>query len=285
MVQQNEVKEYVKEILKKYYDILHKKRIDKGKLLIDEEIIYQSIQNPLKGDIKIIVIQDKIYHIFIESKRHANYYFVVMNDLEAGHYIDRRPFDYYVYTNNPKDNYNLYIASISDNNTIQQAKLFENKWEFYSIELGIFQPQQKEKESFPENIELLDADKQWEVFKKLPDQDPRKKEIQKQFYGFRIKYKKYKQSEEEVFLIIEPSKITEYIGMIARDIYPINLRNVLRRDYKKDHENLVAYAVKVLNTLNSEVQQRKEAFNNNQDYLEYLKSIEKEIFRQISLLE
>jgi hypothetical protein len=73
--------------------------------------------------------------------------------------------------------------------------------------------------------------------------------------------------------------------MIARDIYPINLRNVLRRDYKKDHENLVAYAVKVLNTLNSEVQQRKEAFNNSQDYLEYLKNIEKEIFRQISLLE
>ncbi len=285
MVQQNEVKEYVKEILKKYYDILHKKRIDKGKLLIDEEIIYQAIQNPLKGDIKIIVIQDKIYHIFIESKRHANYYFVVMNDLEAGHYIDRRPFDYYVYTTNPKENYNLYIASITDNNTIQQAKLFENKWEFYSIELGIFQPPQKEKESIPENIELLDADKQWEVFKKLSDHDPKKKELQKQFYGFRIKYKKYKQPEEEVFLIIEPSRITEYIGMIARDIYPINLRNVLRRDYKKDHENLVAYVVKVLNTLNSEVQQKKQAFTNNSDYLEYLKSIEKEIFRQISLLE
>ncbi|GIX41292.1 MAG: hypothetical protein KatS3mg129_1025 [Leptospiraceae bacterium] len=286
MIQEKEVKDYVKEILKKFYDILYKKRIDKGKLLLDEEMIFQAIKDPTKGDIKIIVIYDNVFHIFIESKRHANTYFVVMNDLEAGRFTDRRPFDYYLYSSDPKENYNLYLASISDIETIQKSKELENKWQFYSIELGISQPPLQEKEEIPENIDILDWDKKWEIYKKLSDFDPRKKELQKQLYGFTIKYKKYKQPiEEEKFLLIDPFKINEFIGMITRDIYPINLRNVLRRDYKKEHQKLVEYAKSVLESLNEEVQNRKERFQDSEDYKEYLKNIEKEIFRQINLLE
>lgn len=286
MVQEIEVKDYVKEILKKFYDILYKKRIEKGKLLIDEEIIFQSIKEPTKGDIKIIVIYDKIFHIFIPSKRHADSYFVIMNDLESNMYTDRRPYDYYISSSDPKENYNLYLASMSDINILQRASNSENKWQFYSIELGISQPPLQKKEEIPENIDILDWDSKWNIYKKLSEVDSRKKELQKQFFGFSIKYKKYKQEvEEEKFFIMEPFKINEIIGMIAREIYPINLRNVLRRDYKKEHQKLVDYTKSVLESLNQQVQNRKNRFNNSEDYKEYLKNIEKEIFRQINLLE
>ncbi len=285
MIQEKEVKDYVKEILESYYQSLEQKRKNKGKLLQDEEIIYQAIKDPTRGDIKILVIYDSILHVFIESKRHPGSYFSVMNDLEARRFIDRRPFDYYIFNSDPKNNYNLYLCSASDNQLILKSKEFNNKWQFYSIELKMFKPIEKNKEIIPENLDNLSLDQKWDVFKKLPELDPRKKELQKEFYGFKLKYKKYKQpAEEEKFLLIEPHKIKELVGMISREIYPINLRDVLRRDYKKEHIQLIDYTKNILNSFLEEVQRRKNLIS-KEDYLEYLKTIENEIQRQILLLE
>ncbi len=286
MIQEKEVKNHVKENLKKLYDSLLDKRIKRGKLLQDEEIIFQAIKDPTKGDIKITVIYDNDFHIFIESKRHNNTYFIVMNDKEAMKYNDRRSYDYYLYSSDPNENYNLYLASINDMEILKNSKNFENKWQFYSIELGIYQPKSQEKEIIPDNIEQLDWDQKWTVYKKLSDLDPKKHELKNQLFGFHLKYKKYKETkEEERFILIEPPRIIELVGMIPRDIYPINLRNVLRRDFKKEHIALINYTKHVLESFLNEVQNRKKLFNNSYDYIEYLNALEKEIFRQINLLE
>lgn len=286
MIQEKEVKHHVKENLKKLYDSLLDKRIKKGKLLQDEEIIFQAIKDPSKGDIKITVVYDNDFHIFIESKRHNNTYFSVMNDKEASRFSDRRPFDHYIYSSDPNENFNIYIASINDMEILKKARNSQNIWQFYSIELGIYQPKLQEKEVLPENIELLEWDQKWDIYKKLPDIDPRKQELKNQLFGFNLKYKKYKETnEDERFILIEPVRVTELVGMIAREIYPINLRNVLRRDYKKEHIALITYTRHILENFFNEVENRRKLFNNSFDYIEYLNALEKEILRQINLLE
>lgn len=278
-----ELKNHLKDVIKKFYQILERKRIQKGKLLVEEELIYESLRNPKKGDVKIIVILDKVYHIFFESKKQKDSYLSLMNDVEAKFYPERRPLDYYVGSNQPEENYNLYIPSISDLNLIKEPK--ENRWEFYSIELEIIEHFEKPKEEIPKDLEALNLDEKWKIYVKLDEFDPRKQELRKLFFGFKLKYRRYKSPEEERMIIIEPEEIVSKVGMIAREIYPLNLRIVLRRDFKKDHQELSEYTKKVLNKLSEMVQERKKNFTNSVQYIEYLQNMEKEIYRQINLLE
>lgn len=278
-----ELKNHLKEVIKKFYQLLEKKRIQRGKLLVEEELIYDALRNPKKGDVKIIVILDKVYHIFFESKKQKDNYLSLMNDVEAKFYPERRPLDYYAGSNQPEENYNLYIPSLSDLNLIKETK--DNRWEFYSIELEIIEYFEKPKEEIPKNIEELNWDEKWKIYGKLNEFDPRRKELQKLFFGYRLKYRRYKSTEEERVIIIEPGEIISKVGMIAREIYPLNLRIVLRRDFKKEHQELSEYTKKVLNKLSEIIQERKKNFTNSYQYIEYLQNIEKEIYRQINLLE
>lgn len=292
MLQEREIKEHVKEVLRKYYQSLTTKKNQRGKLLIDEEMIYNAIREPSRGDVKIVVLVDKSYHVFIESKRHAKSYFCVMNDTEAYQYTDRRPYDYFVSSPDPNQNYNLYIASVFDLNMLDNAKEKVNKLSFYSMILGILKPvgqdtqyNDKSQGEKRENIELAEGDLKWQHYRKLSDLDPKKKELEEYFFGFRLKFRRYKQPEEERKIIILPTKIKEMVGMIARDIYPLNLRNVLRKDFQKDHESLVRYTIQVLSNLNDLVNEKRKNVKQSNEYIKYLDELEKEINYQISLLE
>ncbi len=281
-----EIKSDIKEIIKKYYLILEKKRIQRGKLLAEEEVIYNSIRNPKNGDVKIIVFfnNNHSYQIFFENKKHPDSYLSLMNDLEAGYYPERRALDHYVYNSQaPKENYNLFLASPDDIRILKQER--NNIWKFYSAELGIVETDELPKEEIPKDFNSLSWDEKWNLYLKLNDFDTRKKELHKLFFGFTLKYKAYKSKEEEKFLIIEPKTVQEKVGMIARDIYPINLRSILRRDYMKEHQEIKNYTIQILNQLNQIVQQKKSYFKNSNSYIEYLDSIQKEIQRQILLLE
>ncbi len=288
MFQEKEIKAYVKEKIEKLLTILENKKIRRGKLLQDEEIIYQSLKNPFKGDIKLLVVIDNNKtHIFIEDKRHVDSYFVIMNDKEANSYSARRAVDYYSFTNIPEENYNIYLISQQDNREIIQNPKFQ-KIKFYSIELGLvdvnFSEVPKSEIDINANIDSLDWDQKWELFKKLSDYDPRKKELMKDLFGFNLRFKKYKMPEDLYYFIIEPMRIREIVGMVVRDIYPVNLRVVLRRDYIKEHNELVKYAKSVLEELKEQVEIKKNNFKNSSDYMLYLSKIEEEIQYQINQL-
>ncbi|MFN3604140.1 MAG: hypothetical protein ACK4UJ_05490 [Leptonema sp. (in: bacteria)] len=281
---ETEVKNYLREIIKKYFEILTKKRIQRGKLILEEEMIYESLRNPKKGDVKIILIFDKKYQIFFEDKKHPKSYLSLMNDEEAGIFPERRAIDYYIsIPNHPKENYNLYLTTPRDREILKNTK--ENIWEFYSLELEIVENFELPKEEIPENVDTLSWDDKWKIYRKLNELDNRKKELHKQLFGFKIKYKKYKSPEEEKNFIIDPGSVTQIVGMISREIYPPNLRTVLRRDYKREHQQLLEYTKKILTQLSELVQEKKSLFKNSSHYIEHLESIEKEISRQISLLE
>lgn len=285
MIQEYEAKSHVKNVLRKYYFGLETKRSNRGKLLIDEEMFYHALKEPTRGDVRIIVILENTYHVFLESKRHAKTFFAVMNDIEASHYPDRRPYDYYLISSEPSENYNLYIASFSDLNMIDNAREFVNMLQFYSIVLELFQPVIKMQEEKKEIPALTEEDQKWQRFLKMSPFDPQKRELEQHFFGFTVKYRKFKQKEEEKRMLIPPLKVKELIGMIARDIYPLNLRVIIRKDYKEEHQELINYIKQVLRNIEFQVDERRKLFQASKDYIEYLNAIKKEIQYQIQQLE
>lgn len=224
-------------------------------LVKDEEIVMQSLLHPERGDVLVTVVHDhRERHLFLSNRRDSASPFVVMDAHEMRRHPARRPVDS---MHTPRDDqYGLFLSSQQDRDLI--ARHEQDRSDVYSIHFGIaeerLQPQAKKPAEFgiAEKMDFI---------KRHDSGDPAAQKYVHELFGFRITFARYKGQPQEHMIVLPPEKEKLYIGQMVRDIYPYNMRVILRRDDPQLHNSHIVEAQKALAKLRDIVQERKKDEN------------------------
>jgi len=220
-------------------------------LVKDEEIVLQSLMHPERGDVLVTVVKDhRELHIFLSNRRDVTSPFVVMDAHEMRRHPARRPVDS---MHIPKEeNRGLFLSSQQDRDLIQRHEA--DRADIYSIHFGIAEARVQPEYKKPAEFGIAEK---MEFVKRHDHGDPAAQNYSNELYGFRVTYAKYKGQPHEVLIVLPPEKEMLYIGQMVRDIYPYNMRVLLRKDDLQLHNSHIAEAQAALARLRDMVQERK----------------------------
>lgn len=256
-----------------------KKRATGRKLISDEEAVYASLRNPRLGDVRITVFPGKAFQVFVSNKRNPDSPFAVMEAEERRQYVERRPLD----DEAERDTLPaLYLIDHSDRELLRDRKV--ERVEFFSAFLKL--SGETEAPAGPvvqRPYEDLDLEERMEMLQKLTATDPMRERIARDLFEFTLTFARYKQPEKPHALRFPPGQVREYVGQLARDMYPQNLRYVFLRDFPGDHEKYSAYVRDRLLALKNLVQGRRDLAGGR--YAEYLHDIQLGVDEQIAKLD
>jgi hypothetical protein len=220
-------------------------------LVKDEEIVLQSLLHPERGDVLVSVVKDHHdLHLFVSNRRDSGSPFVVMNAREMRRHPARRPVDT---MHTPRDEqYGLFLSSQQDRDMIQRHE--QDRADIYSIHFGIAEARVLPEIKKPHEFGILEK---MEFVKKAEHGDPTAQTYIKELFTFPVTFSKYKGSPREVPITLPPDKEMLYIGQMVRDIYPYNIRVILRKEDPQTHNSHIAEAQAALSKLRDKIQEKK----------------------------
>jgi len=220
-------------------------------LVKDEEIVLQSLLHPERGDVLVSVVKDHHdLHLFISNRRDSGSPFVVMDAREMRRHPARRPVDT---MHVPRDEqYGLFLSSQQDRDLMQRHE--QDRADVYSVHFGIAEARVVPEIKKPHEFGILEK---MEFVKKTEHGDPTAQAYAKELFTFPVTFSKYKGSPREVPILLPPDKEMLYIGQMVRDIYPYNIRVILRKEDPLLHNSHIAEAQAALSKLRDKIQERK----------------------------
>lgn len=229
-------------------------------LVKDEEIVLQSLLHPERGDVLVTVVKDHHdVHLFVSNRRDSGSPFVVMDAREMRRHPARRPVDS---MHVPRDDqYGLFLSSQQDRDLMQRHE--QDRADVYSVHFGIAEARVVPEIKKPHEFGILEK---MEFVKKAEHGDPTALAYVKELFTFPVTFSKYKGSPREVPIQLPPEKEMLYIGQMVRDIYPYNIRVILRKEDPQLHNSHIAEAQAALAKLRDKIQEKKseshpEAYN------------------------
>lgn len=221
-------------------------------LSTDEEIILQSLSHPERGDVKIMLANlDNRDQVFISNRRDPSSPFSVMDKDLIRLYPGRRSVDGVTKQTLIDGQFALFIITITDREYLRMNESTIDQ--FFSVHLGIHDDM--DQKSHTVNDYMLRSVDNWSMDEKLDSLnrldwgDPKILAVEKELFGFSLAFAKYKQKSAEELVVLSPRKPVERISQLIRDIYPYNVRVVLRRDFPKEHAAKLEETREVLRNL------------------------------------
>ncbi|MBE7440093.1 MAG: hypothetical protein HS115_16700 [Spirochaetales bacterium] len=227
-----------------------------GTLIPDEEYILESLTHPERGDVMVLMVrQPKSMELFLSNRRDASNPFVVMDKDSARRNPGRRPLNHDP-SGLKEGEWGLFINSIQDRELLR----VEVPVEAYSSHFGLgdsIRPAQTlapDLESRP--VHALAESERWLLFKRGLEPTDAGNKIERELFGFQVHYAKYKAAVREETVVLNPRKLKQNVGQMIRDIYPYNVRVILRRDFPLEHAQKIKDMETALKSLISEVRNR-----------------------------
>ncbi|MCE9597722.1 MAG: hypothetical protein K8S54_07120 [Spirochaetia bacterium] len=234
-------------------------------LLKDEEIVIQSLLHPERGDVLITILRDhRELHLFISNRRDANAPFVIMDFATFRKHPGRRPIDNI--HSLKEGEYGIFLASQQDLDLIKSNA--NMKVELYSVHLGVHESPIEHKVEHKTPAQFGTTEK-WEAIRRSEVEDSTVQEYIKELFGFGVTYARYNQQPRHEHIVIRPDKEKLFVGQLIRDMYPYNVRVILRKEHPDQHKARLADVHGALRKL------REEVTHKNQDgipqgYSQYL---------------
>lgn len=249
-------------------------------LIPDEEMVLNSLAHPERGDVKIIVAEymgDEF--VYVGNKRDPDNPFAVMHVSEVRNHTGRRLLDPdSAGLDGTAGEYSLYLITVQDRDILRHSE----QTSFFSIDLQLNGPIEKSNAVKAKSFNDLDEWERWEYLLRSTESDPNRKSLEEEFYTYDIEYAKYRQSEKMETLHLPQRKAKERLGMLARDIYPNNIRLSLKRDFPAEHKEKKKYLLSVLQGFKEKLNQRKDP-DAPESYTQYLNSVIREVQELIDL--
>ncbi len=201
-------------------------------LLKDEDITLQSLLHPERGDVLVTILRDHgALHIFLSNRRDAGSPFCVMDYTTMRRYPARRPVDSHLIVK--EGDTALFLCTQQDRDMIERHS--PDKISAYSIHFDVREVTGgAQKEEARDPLEKSIQEK-WDAYRRHDAGDPAVSGIEKELFGFTLIYAKYRMPTREETIIIRPDKEKVFLGQLIRDIYPYNIRVILRKEDHTQH--------------------------------------------------
>jgi len=234
-------------------------------LLKDEEIVIQSLLHPERGDVLITVLRDhKDLHIFVSNRRDLSSPFVIMDFATFRKFPGRRPVD--SMHSLKEGEHGLFLSTQQDRDLIKVHEA--QKIEIYSIHLDVREAPAEKKAEVKQPSEFGVPEK-WDFIRRSDASDSMAQNYVKELFGYTLSYAKYKAEPRQELLIIRPEKEKLFVGQLIRDMYPYNVRVILRKEHPEQHKAKLADVHGTLRKLRESVLTRTNEIN-PPDYKRYL---------------
>jgi len=235
-----------------------------GTLIPDEEYILESLTHPERGDVMVLLVREpKSSEIFLSNRRDAANPFAVMDKDGARRNPGRRPLNHDP-SGIKEGEWGLFINSIQDREMLRLGTPLEA----YSSHFGLgdsIRPAQTvapDLESRP--VHALAENERWLLFKRGLEPTDAGNKIEKELFGFSVRYARYKAPVKEETVILNPRKLKQNVGQMIRDIYPYNVRVILRREFPAEHAQKLKDMENALKSLISEVRNKIGSVNDDE---------------------
>lgn len=228
----------------------------RGNLISEEETVLNAIQAPNRGDLKVLVIKNgKSSDIFIQNPRESDNPFAIMNARDHGQNPGRRRLN----TSDAElkeDEFALFLGTAQDREVIRSGRD-----QIINAFTAVFEVSDKRQEAETDKnqdlrnkpLETCNLDEKWTIYISNWDFDTRKDQIVQELFLVPLMFAKYKQSVKQENLNLEPEKYRSSINQMIRDIYPANLRSVLKTDFKKEHADKLKEVQDCLKSLRNRI--------------------------------
>jgi hypothetical protein len=248
---------------------------DKSSLLTEEEAVLNSIINPERGDIKITLMRDKKETvIFVNNQRDPENPFVVMNYADQKRFSGRRPLNT-LFRNLKEGEHALYISSGQDKELLANTGI--TKIVFYLTQITETQKAQVAPTSGTDHLKTkplaeCTVDEKFIIYKRGWGFDTRMNQITAELFTLELLFARYNQPVKKELINIEPLKFKVSIHQMIRDVYPYNIRVLLRKEFPEDHEKKLQEVMDILKTLLIKIEEKSE-FAGDGDYGIFLKEV------------
>ena len=266
----------VKQLLRGLVSTLQaKKAAAGGKLITDEETVLAALTHPERGDVVVSIVgSGAAREVFVSNKRDATTPFALMDTAELRRHPDRRTVD----GSRPEAREGriaLFLSSLHDQETFRQAAL--TRIDVYSSHFRLY-------EAAPAAVASTEPDlknkplaqctipEKWTIYKRDWDFDNRRDAIERELFSFEVTFGAHKAPARKEMVLLPPGKFGPNIGQMVRDIYPIGVRNSLRRDFPEDHKAKVGEANRALDGLREQILGRV-AETNGAEYDAFLQEL------------
>jgi hypothetical protein len=248
---------------------------DKSLLMAEEETILNSILNPDRGDVKITLMRDrKDSVIFLNNQRDPENPFVVMSFEDHKHFSGRRALNP-SYRTLKEGEFGLFISGSQDRELLANTGI--PKFTFYSVQ---FMETAKPVMSASTGTEYLKSkplaecsvDEKFTIYKRSWDFDSRLSALNAELFSIEMLYARYKSPVKKETLNIEPAKYKVMIHQMIKDVYPYNMKVLLRRDYPAEHETKMQEVMDILKTVINKTEE-KSSFAGEGEYGQHLKEV------------
>lgn len=204
----------------------------------DEDIVFQSLAHPERGDVLISVIREVSgrMQIFLSNRRDQDNPFAVMDQSMLRDYPGRRPLSGRGQLK--EGEFGLFLITVQDRDLLRTNK--NETIEGYSAHFQLhsnpsFTPKQAD-DLKVKPLAQCTMEEKWQIYKKAWPGDDRGEMIEQELLSFPMTFARYKQAQKSELLALPPEKFKERIGQLIRDIYPGGIRNSLRRDFPDEHQ-------------------------------------------------
>ena len=251
---------------------------NRGAMLSEEETVLNGLLHPQRGDILISILRlGQDLNIFVQNPRDPDNPFVVMNPRDHGKNPGRRKL-------NTSDSqlqegeFALFLSTAQDRELFRISK--DQFINLYSIELEIAEnrPEASDREQDLRRKHLSECteDERWKIYKANWDFDSRRKIIIEDMMTIPVLYAKYKQPVKQQNLSLEPGIFESSLHQMIRDIYPSNLRPVLKKDFPREHDEKIKEVMDCLKSVRIKIQEK---INGSQtpEFIDYLKEYDAHI--------
>jgi hypothetical protein len=232
---------------------------DKGLLMAEEETILNSITNPDRGDVKITLMRDrKDTVIFLNNQRDSENPFVVMSFEDQRQFSGRRALNPSLRTLKEGE-FGLFISGSQDRELLANTGI--QKFTFYSVQ---FMDSAKPAIAAVAGTDYLKSkplaecsiDEKFTIYKRSWDFDARMPALIAELFTIEMLYARYKSPVKKETLNIEPSKYKVMIHQLIKDVYPYNMKVLLRKDYPSEHETKMQEVMDILKTIIIKTEQK-----------------------------
>ncbi len=221
----------------------------------DEDIVLQSLAHPERGDVLVSAVREGHgpLQVFISNRRDADNPFAVMSPSMVRDFPGRRPLNNRL---NLKDGeHSLYLITVQDRDLLRTRR--NDVVEGFSAHFQLhnnptFTPKQADELKL-KPLAQCTVEEKWQIYKKGYPGDNRPEQIEHELLSFPVSFARYTQAQKSEMIVLPPQRYKERVGQLIRDIYPGNVRGMLRRDYPAEHQQLLNAVKTVLTALASTI--------------------------------
>ncbi len=259
----------------------------KGTLLSEEESILGTLIHPERGDLMLKLLREKKeIHVFINNPRDPNTFFSIMSNEDARKNTGRRMIGGNSGTEHEEDGSSLYLINAHDRDALidprsEVISLYTNVFGLSETPVREVSAEETLKNKPYENCTFSEK---WIIYKKDWEMDRRRTSIAVELFQCELSYARFKQPVKSERIMLSPEKYRESVGQISRDIYPVNVQMVLKKDFPVDHKKKAAEVAEVLLSLKKRVDEKMKTEGAHSDYINHMNAVTIFIEQHISAL-